>query len=348
MKTILLFVMVIIMAIPELSNAGIPQSTIEELTRTYTAAAERVAKIVLEPGNSPAKIARAHQLSMQIDDALNQLKAYASKWTGNAISGSMAAGIARADQQAVGVGLDIDPVSLRGAFGLIDHGTAIQFARDTAGDLYKAADNMGERAKRLLHATAQKGLDESEINRILAGGAIDGQPRETIRQLRVALEAVHKGTVPITCKDGTVREYETGYYAQMVARTKTRQATTQSRHDRLQSMGLDLVSIIGRVSKNFCTAYLGQVFSLGGKSDKYPALSSLPGGGPPFHPNCTKSTRPFVEALASASEMDHADGIDDGMLGLTPSQAAYRFRTENLFPKVKENYRPWMASSGAK
>ena len=54
-----------------------------------------------------------------------------------------------------------------------------------------------------------------------------------------------------------------------------------ARHERLGELGLDLVAFVGRVSDNFCSAFLGQVFSLSGTSNKYPAYASLPGGGPP-------------------------------------------------------------------
>ena len=30
----------------------------------------------------------------------------------------------------------------------------------------------------------------------------------------------------------------------------------------------------------------------------FPPMSSLPGGGPPFHPNCTKGTRAIILAVA--------------------------------------------------
>lgn len=33
----------------------------------------------------------------------------------------------------------------------------------------------------------------------------------------------------------------------------------------------------------------------------YPALAGLPGGGPPFHPNCSKGTAAYVPELVSAS-----------------------------------------------
>jgi hypothetical protein len=148
-----------------------------------------------------------------------------------------------------------------------------------------------------LRTIAEQGLGREKLNRILAGGVIEGAPVETIRTLRDELSKIHGETVPIVDKNGDTINYAAKDYAEMVARTQTRQATTIARHERLESNGVDLVSIVGRVSTNFCTAFLGQVFSLSGKSDKYPALSSLPGGAgpyppPPFHPHCSKSTRP--------------------------------------------------------
>jgi hypothetical protein len=134
--------------------------------------------------------------------------------------------------------------------------------------------------------------------------------------------------------------FDVGYYAEMVARTKTREASVDARHERLSELGLDLVAIVGRISKNFCTAFLGQVFSLSGNSDKYPAYSSLPGGGPPFHPNCSKSTRPFVEELASDKQLDQADGLDDAdkLLGMDATQAQRAFKDLQIHAQQKDRY----------
>jgi hypothetical protein len=97
---------------------------------------------------------------------------------------------------------------------------------------------------------------------------------------------------------------------------------------------------VGLVSTHFCTAFLGQVFSLSGKSDKYPAYSELPGGGPPFHPNCSKSTRPFVEELASPAQLEQAEGLDDAdkLLGDDPARAQRKFRDLQIHTQQKDRY----------
>lgn len=143
--------------------------------------------------------------------------------------------------------------------------------------------------------------------RILAGRhVIEGQPDAAVRALRDELKKVHGDTVTIIDKNGDPINYKVGDYAHMVATTKTREATCKARHERLKEQGIDLVTIVGKQSKYPCSQLLGKVFSLSGDHQKYPALSSL-GGGPPFHPNCSKSTAPFVEDLADEAALQAAE-----------------------------------------
>jgi hypothetical protein len=118
----------------------------------------------------------------------------------------------------------------------------------------------------------------------------------------------------------------------MVVRTKTREAVVAGRTERFSGLGLDLVAITGRLSDNFCTAFLGQVFSISGKHPKYPPLSSLPGGGPPFHPNCSKGVRPYIEDLATPGQQKAAvpsSAVAD-LIGKTPAEAQRMFRDLQL------------------
>jgi hypothetical protein len=330
--------------VPEFSESGVPQSQIDVLTSLYADAAAKLREIVLHP---PGKTVNAQQFNSaraaaqlrQIDEILVSLNYAAAGWIGDAVPQAMIDGITRGNQQSRDAGLLPDGSPIQGSFSLIDHGTARIFASEIARDLQKASGSLTANAKSALIATRQHALSESDIDKILAGGAILGTPVQTIRTLREALRAVAGDTITIQGKNGPI-DFEVGYYAGLVARTKTRQATIVSRHDRLSKLGIDLVSIIGRVSKNFCTAYLGEVYSLSGTSSKYPALSSLPGGGPPFHPQCSKSTRAFVEDLADETELANADGGEDQeqMLGIDAAEAQRRFKDLQLFNSVKERY----------
>lgn len=342
----MILLLVLIMALPELNDSGVPRDSSAELARLFKTASKVLRRGVTEPlGRTPSAQAfnqgRAAQLSDQVDRVLLELKARVRPWAGGAAERAVREGRATANRQAIDAGVVRDGEIVQGSFAVIDVGTVNAFARQITADLDKAADSMGQTTKRVIRQTAQQGLSEVEINRVLAGGVIQGRPVETIRQLRKDLEAVHGGTVRIVSRNGNPIEFDTGYYAEMVARTQTRAATVVARHERLAELDLDLVAIVGRVSQNFCTAFLGRVFSLSGRHPKYPAYDSLPGGGPPFHPNCTKSTRPFVEELASDRQLAQAEsGVDDfKLLGMTTGNAQKAFKDLQIYTQVRERYK---------
>jgi hypothetical protein len=328
------------MAMREFSDSGVPADVSKQLADYFVDAAKRLSKTIETPpgmtDNAKAyQRAFAAQRLQQVDAILRPLKVKATQWSTANIPAAAKEGLALAHKQAAEAGVAPKGGIVAGSFTVIDRATVQQFAMDTVSDLHRAADSMGDRTKHVLRRQAELGLGNAAINKILAGGVIEGHPTNTIRTLREELRKIHGDTVEINGKS-----FEVGYYAEMVARTKTRQATVQARHGRLEALGIDLVAIVGRLSDNFCSAFLGQVFSLSGDHPKYPALSSLPSGGPPFHPNCSKSTRPFVEELASDQQLEAAEGVDeaDKLLGKSPADAQRAYKDLQLRGSIEEAY----------
>jgi hypothetical protein len=280
-----------------------PQQLADKIAQIYQDAAKRLRETVIAPPGSTDSArefnqARAAQLLNRVNAEVSKLKGQATQLAGEALTDAIKKGTAIGDAQATAAGLR--PAGhLSGDFSVINHDAVRVLAQDTVGDLHKAADSMGKTAASALRRMAATGVTNAQVNDILAGKAvIEGQPAAAIRALRDELQKVHGETVVIQGKNGPI-EFDTGYYAKLVAVTKTREAVVKGTNDRLQQRGIDLVKIVGRNSVHFCTAFLGHVYSLSGTSDKYPALSSLPNGGPPFHPQCSKSTAPFIEGLSS-------------------------------------------------
>ncbi|GAB4191741.1 MAG: hypothetical protein Kow00105_05790 [Phycisphaeraceae bacterium] len=287
---------------------------VAELVGRYERAAERLRDRVLDPPGSSDRArrwnqARAAQILTQVNAEIARLKRHAAEWTGRALEQAMRRGTRLADEQAAKAGVINTGSPLVGSFALVDRGTVEVLARDTVGDLTKAADSMQAQAGNLLRRMAAEGVTNAEVNAILTGGVIEGRPPATIRQLRDALIKVHGKRVTITDKNGQPRSFPAGYYAKMVAVTKTREATRLARHARLRDKGIDLVKVVGKISVNFCTAYLDKVYSISGEHPDYPPVSALPGDGPPFHVQCSKSTAPFVEVLADPVQVE--DGKPD-------------------------------------
>lgn len=325
-----------------IGNSGVPASASQVLAGYYRTAAKQLAAIVIDPpggtenGRSYRRARAADQLN-QVRRIQRKLDQLVSAWTGEAITMAYRAGRDLGRRQVIEAGVRIDPTK-EGSFALVGARSAAVFAADTFETLKAASKGMTERVESVLRKTADVGLSRADLNTILAGGVITGQPRQTIRTLREELRAINGDKVTVVGKDGVGRDYDVGYYAEMVARTQTRQATVVARHERLQEADLDLVMVIGRVSDNFCSAYLGMVFSLSGKSDKYPSIDEI--DGPPFHPNCSKSTRPFVPELASGQQLAAAGGVDgaEALLGLKGYAAQRAYQDLQLRSKVEKAY----------
>lgn len=316
------------------------------LIEYYQRSQKRLREIILNPpgrtdSSREFRMARASSLFGQVDDVLKGLNAQAVKWAGSAIPANYRTGRQQADRQIAewGIGNKGEPA---GSLSLVDRRSIDVLARDSAGDLVKAAGAMADKTKRLLREMADKKISTEQVNQIIATGVIEGTPRAAIRELRDELIAVHEGRlVTITDRNGDPMTFDAAKYAETVVRTKTREAVETARHERLLTKNIGLVSITGRVSQYFCTAFLGMVCSIDGSDKEYPALASLPGGGPPFHPLCSKSTRAYIPDLASDEQRAAARGIPDArkLVGMDQAEAQRSFKDLQLLAQVKPVYR---------
>ena len=281
-------------------------------------AAKKLRALIERPaGMAPASEwtrARVNAQLAQISRILETLKIQSRLVTGRAIIQSAADGRVAAQKMLDEIKPIIPPGAdvFKPSFALIDPKTVEIIARDAAQDANRVIDSTQRAITRTLHKMADNGLTVEQVNQTIARGVITGDTRAPMVEIRDQLRAIAGETITVIDKNGDPINFDAGYYAKMLVRTRTREAVVRGRHERLAESGIDLVTIVGRVSKNFCTAYLGRVFSLSGQSDRYPAITGLPSDGPPFHPNCSKSTAPFIDALESKKnqalgEMDATD-----------------------------------------
>lgn len=303
------------------------------LIRLLRMAGERARRTILHPpgGTDSARefaASRAAQQLAQIRRELAALVAAIPRVVGAEIGRAYRAGLVTADRMARQAGVREGPIG--GSFTQLDTRRAEVLLRQTTSDLTTAANSIGRVAERTLRQTHALGLNDQTVNRLLAGGTIEGVPAQTLRELRQRLRRIAQGGLVevVNPRSGVVTTFKPDYYADLVFQTKTREATTIATAGRLEESGIDLVRIIGSNSANFCTAFVGKVFSLSGNHPEYPPLASLPGGGPPFHPRCSKTIVAFVEELASDEQLARSrpDDAVRELMGATPAvaQRAYR------------------------
>ena len=86
------------------------------------------------------------------------------------------------------------------------------------------------------------------------------------------------------------RRWDLAVYARMCARTTAAQAMSEATINRLLDEGEDLVQVSSHPHpEDACSPYEGRVYSVSGKSRRYPKLREMP----PFHPNCKHRLRPY-------------------------------------------------------
>jgi SPP1 gp7 family putative phage head morphogenesis protein len=169
------------------------------------------------------------------------------------------------------------------------HTAAVQaIAQQMAQDLAKANLTMRDTAVRILRQTQQIVVEERQINQIIAQGVVTGETRrETSARLREAL-AKEIGSGNLVQAGG--RRFTPEYYAELVTRTRTREAVTQGAITRSMEFGITLfqVSIHDNPCPR-CAQFQGKVYSIVPNAG-FPMLEFRP----PFHPHCRHVVLPYV------------------------------------------------------
>jgi hypothetical protein len=161
----------------------------------------------------------------------------------------------------------------------------------------------------------------------VARGIAAGRARiDVSRELEQRLLAAGRPTFV----DALGRQWPLDRYAEMVARTTTREAMTQGTINRLREHGITLAQVSAHNAEDFCRYYENAVVSLDGPHPVYPPISAI-NGGPPFHPRCVHALTPFVERLATDEEKKRGI-LSPDLLNKSPAELQRRFRKE--FPGV--------------
>lgn len=97
-------------------------------------------------------------------------------------------------------------------------------------------------------------------------------------------------------------------YANMVARSTTREAGNQARENQLTDNGYDLVEMSEHYPTcEVCATLQGRVYSISGKDNRFSALSvAFSNGYHNVHPNCRHVIVPWIESLQTPEEVQAA------------------------------------------
>jgi hypothetical protein len=141
---------------------------------------------------------------------------------------------------------------------------------------------------------------DDEYRKVVAStvsGTISGVETRVQTVQRVINELADRGISGFTDRAG--RKWSMGAYADMAVRTAVGRAAMAGHEDRLTELGEDLVIVSQHPDEcPLCRPYEGKIFSISGKSDKYPPLQKAKDGGL-FHPNCGHVATAYFEGYTS-------------------------------------------------
>lgn len=328
-----------------MAQVGASDARVAEIAAIYQGSADAInrelSKAIADLAATPAgernggaefRAARAAELLKGVRGAVRRAGVVGFNAVSTANQDAFKRGASLAEAQARALGLNAKVAGTAASFAGINERTVDAIARDSVAKMTARMNAHGENAVALFRSLSAsmaaaevdgKGsgkvfsLSEREVNRVIAHGVVSGDPRAAMGAMR---ELIGKGAgfSPAVIEDyrkvgnqlvsvggwtGKVRTY-----AEMVVRTRTAEAQREGQIERQVSVGLDLAQITGSNSANFCTRFVGLVVVVRGPArDGYMALSDLPGGGPPFHPNCTKNLAAYVEDLVSEGRVRQAE-----------------------------------------
>jgi len=154
--------------------------------------------------------------------------------------------------------------------------------------------SMKNEITRYIKKTQQRILEDKKISQLIVQGQIEGETRRQTSDVILKELTKQMGDEKYVRING--RRYQPDKYAELLARTRTREAASIGSINTALQYGLDLVqiSVHNHPQEDPCSPFQGKVFSLSGNHPDFPALKARP----PFHPNCKHVLIPITpEAL---------------------------------------------------
>lgn len=287
---------------------------IDPLVRLYRQAALELRdraqqRLVKDARKLTSEAQRARLLEREVTEILRDLDDEADLWIAKNIPKQYMRGVREATQGLRDVGFDIEAEITPGV-----HKQAVEaLVASMQNELSIGTARILQAVGRLVRETQLDTAVDKQITQQVALGTVEGQARKevsaNIRQ--VLVDEFGEGPVLINGK-----RYAMDTYSELVARTKMAEAHSIGTIMRNVEAGNDLVMVSAHGADDGCSFFEGQIFSISGTSDKYPALSEID-NGPPFHPNCIHRLLPFVEDLATEKEIEKGSQVPDFALNKT-------------------------------
>jgi len=277
------------MAFKELSSLAREmylRQQIDQLRKIYSTAQKSLVAQLKQIDLTDFQMARAQILLKQVNEIISGLNVDAYKWAKTTMPKSYEQGIDLAAERLKALN-----ITRFVSYDVQIHTSAVNvLIQDVSTELIMANDSMKKFFNRVISQSQQTLLQDTEINRQIAEGLIQGEARRTVSDKILQGLREKMGNEQFIIING--RNYKPSSYAELVARTRTKEASTLGTVNTALRYGMDLCQIDAHSGCcEYCQQYSGRVFSISGTDSDFPKLTEYP----PWHPNCVCTLMPITK-----------------------------------------------------
>jgi len=266
------------------------QKQIQELAKIYLAAQKGIKAELRRLDITDFRRSRSEAILKEINLILRGLNFKSRQWAEKAIPDAYRRGFDLAGEQLkkmrVTSFVDFDKPIHTSAVGIL--------VDDITFDLVYANNSIERNVNRFIRETQQRILEDKEISRMIAEGVVRGETRRAVSDS--LLESFRKRMAEEQFITINGRNYRPDYYAELIARTRGREASSQGTINTALAYDVDLVQwSVHSGACPVCQDLQGKIFSISGTNDDFPALTS--DTTPPAHPHCAHVLTPVLSEV---------------------------------------------------
>ena len=262
------------------------EKQIQQLVEMYRQGFEEILRVIVQKEAKGQWTQYWRDLLLEVRAILQQLDQHADQWIEQTMGQVYS-------QAAADTALFLSQLGMqkpqKPEFAQVHQRAVDVVAQNMAGNLRDATQFIGRRVNDVFR---QVGLEQTG-RKLAAGQTWQDMKRKVVRGL------LDQGQTAFVDRLG--RKWRLDSYAEMVARTTTREAASVATLNTCQEFGLDLVRITTHYPTcEKCAPLQGKVYSISGNDKRYPRLTDE--RRPPVHPNCRHVLAPYVRELDDDAE----------------------------------------------
>lgn len=274
---------------------------LEALAKTYVNARDRLLDIIINYKGVGTKT-YYNTVLKNLTAEIKRLEVETGKYIGSAIPREYEQGLKDTYDYFKKNNLTMKKPS---AFAQIHNDAIYGLAREMQFHIGQGLEQAGRQVLRYLdesmdNALRKAGL-EAAAEKIAMGSTVQDMKNNLIERLQ------NEGFMTVQYGQGkNAYQVSLDAYAQMVARSTTREAGNLARENQLIENGYDLVEMTTHYPTcDKCAMFQGRVYSLSGKDKRFPALmkTAFKSGYRNIHPNCRHVIVPWIEGLQTNDEI---------------------------------------------